>query len=377
MPGAAVTAVRIERYHEFTTIPGVKEDITEIVLNVKKLRLKSFATQPVTLRLIKSGAGPVTAADITESADVEIWNPELVLMTIDSDDVTIEMDLTVERGMGKDHRGAGAPHDCLEIAYAGGDRSTCPSKTSSCCRATARRTEVALDKLGGVAWQTRKARLKQRIREMAADLIKVAAERAREAPVMTPPEGAFDEFVARFPYGETEDQTTGIDAVLEDLASGRPMDRLICGDVGFGKTEVALRAAFVAAHGRQAGGGGRADDAARAPAFRDLQRALRGPAGADRARPRASSPPRTSPPSRPGIEEGTIDIVIGTHALLGKAIEFKRAGAAGRRRGAAFRRRAQGAAEGAARGRARADADGDADPAHAATGADRASASCR
>jgi DNA-directed RNA polymerase subunit alpha len=101
LEGAAVTSIGIrDVYQEFSTIPGVKEDVTQIVLNVKKLRLKSFASHPVQLRLIKSGAGPVTAGDITESADVEIVNPELVLMTIDSDDVTIEVDLTVERGIG-------------------------------------------------------------------------------------------------------------------------------------------------------------------------------------------------------------------------------------------------------------------------------------
>ena len=101
LEGAAVTSIQIrDVYQEFSTIPGVKEDVTQIVLNVKKLRLKSFATHPVQLRLIKSGAGPVTAADIAESADVEIVNPDLVLMTLDSDDVTIEMDLTVERGVG-------------------------------------------------------------------------------------------------------------------------------------------------------------------------------------------------------------------------------------------------------------------------------------
>ena len=101
LEGAAVTSIQIrDVYQEFSTIPGVKEDVTQIVLNVKKLRLKSFASHPVQLRLIKSGAGPVIAADIAESADVEIVNPELVLMTIDSDDVTIEMDLTVERGVG-------------------------------------------------------------------------------------------------------------------------------------------------------------------------------------------------------------------------------------------------------------------------------------
>ncbi len=101
LEGAAVTSIQVrDVYQEFSTIPGVKEDVTQIVLNVKKLRLKSFAANPVQLRLIKSGAGPVLAADIAESADVEIVNGELVLMTIDSDDVTIEMDLTVERGVG-------------------------------------------------------------------------------------------------------------------------------------------------------------------------------------------------------------------------------------------------------------------------------------
>jgi DNA-directed RNA polymerase subunit alpha len=101
LEGAAVTSIQIrDVYQEFSTIPGVKEDVTQIVLNVKRLRLKSFASHPVQLRLLKSGAGPVTAADVAESADVEIINPELVLMTIDSDDVTVEMDLTVERGVG-------------------------------------------------------------------------------------------------------------------------------------------------------------------------------------------------------------------------------------------------------------------------------------
>ncbi|MEX2183812.1 MAG: DNA-directed RNA polymerase subunit alpha [Chloroflexota bacterium] len=101
LEGAAVTSIQIrDVYQEFSTIPGVKEDVTQIVLNVKKLRLRSFATHPVQLRLIKSGAGQVTAADIAESADVEIINPELPLMTLDTDDVTIEMDLTVERGVG-------------------------------------------------------------------------------------------------------------------------------------------------------------------------------------------------------------------------------------------------------------------------------------
>jgi DNA-directed RNA polymerase subunit alpha len=101
LEGAAVTSIQLrDVYQEFSTIPGVKEDVTQIVLNVKKLRLKSFATHPVQLRLVKSGAGAVTAADIAESADVEIVNPEQILMTLDTDDVTVEMDLTIERGVG-------------------------------------------------------------------------------------------------------------------------------------------------------------------------------------------------------------------------------------------------------------------------------------
>src|SRR5690606_21212804 len=107
---------------------------------------------------------------------------------------------------------------------------------------------VQLDKLGGVAWQSRKARLKNRLREIASALIKIPAMRQlTDAPVIVPPDGALDEFVARFPYEETEDQLASIESVIEDLGSGRPMDRLVCGDVGFGKTEVALRAAYVTA----------------------------------------------------------------------------------------------------------------------------------
>jgi DNA-directed RNA polymerase subunit alpha len=101
LEGAAVTSIQIANvFHEFSTLPNVKEDVTQIVLNIKKLRLRSFARHAVTLKLVKHGAGPVTAGDIAESADVEIVNPELVLLTLDSDAGSIEMDLTVETGVG-------------------------------------------------------------------------------------------------------------------------------------------------------------------------------------------------------------------------------------------------------------------------------------
>src|SRR5688500_1087361 len=101
LEGAAVTSLQVNGvFHEFSTIENVKEDVTQIVLNVKKLRLRSFARHAVTLKLVKRGAGPVTAGDVSESADVEIVNPDLVLMTLDSDSGSIEMDLTIENGMG-------------------------------------------------------------------------------------------------------------------------------------------------------------------------------------------------------------------------------------------------------------------------------------
>ena len=221
----------------------------------------------------------------------------------------------------------GAPHDCLEIAYAEGAKLYLPVENIELLtRYGSADGVVQLDRLGGVAWQTRKARLKQRIRAIAAELIKVAALRQlRQAPAITPPHGEFDEFVARFPYGETEDQTASIATVLEDLASGKPMDRLVCGDVGFGKTEVALRAAFVAAlSGFQVAVVvpttllARQHFATFAERFKGLPVRIAQASRLVAAKELAAV--------KAGIKEGTIDIVVGTHALLGKSIAFKRLG---------------------------------------------------
>src|SRR6185312_6486710 len=149
---------------------------------------------------------------------------------------------------------AGAPHDCLEIHYAEAAKLYLPvENVELLSRYGSEESSVELDRLGSGNWQARKARMKSRIREIAGELIKVAAERQlREAPKFAVGPGAYDEFCAGFPYEETEDQLAAIDSTLKDLTQGRPMDRLICGDVGFGKTEVALRAAFAAAiNGKQ------------------------------------------------------------------------------------------------------------------------------
>ncbi len=221
----------------------------------------------------------------------------------------------------------GAPHDCLRVLYEGGDKLFVPVENIEVLsRYGTLDAVVQLDRLGGVGWQARKARVKQRVREIAGQLIRTAAERAvRPGEVMQPPEGLYEEFCARFPYLETEDQSRAIEDVLADLAGGRPMDRLICGDVGFGKTEVALRAAFVAVmSGHQV--------ALICPTTLLARQHFR--TFSDRF---AGLPVRLAQLSRlvgtrdanevrEGLRAGTIDIVIGTHALLGKSVGFKALG---------------------------------------------------
>ncbi len=221
----------------------------------------------------------------------------------------------------------GAPHDCLELKYAGGDTLYLPVENIELLsRFGTDEGDAQLDKLGGVAWQTRKARLKKRLREIASELIKIAALRQlKEAPALSPPAGAYDEFVARFPYEETDDQAASIEAVMADLASGRPMDRLVCGDVGFGKTEVALRAAFVAAmSGLQVAVVVPTTLLARqhVKTFTERFRGL--PLTIAQASRLVSH--RELSEVKDGLKKGTIDIVIGTHALLGKQISFARLG---------------------------------------------------
>ena len=221
----------------------------------------------------------------------------------------------------------GAPHDCLEIDYAGGDKLYLPVENIELLsRYGSEEAGAQLDRLGGVAWQTRKARLKKRLREIAAELIKIAALRQlKQAPVLAPPTGAFDEFVARFPYEETEDQDAAIATVLDDLAAGKPMDRLVCGDVGFGKTEVALRAAFIAAlDGFQVAVVVPTTLLARQHFATFIERFKGLPVRIAQASRLVSAKDLAA--AKAGIKDGSIDIVIGTHALLGKAIGFQRLG---------------------------------------------------
>jgi transcription-repair coupling factor (superfamily II helicase) len=219
---------------------------------------------------------------------------------------------------------AGAPHDCLEIHYADDTKLFLPvENVDLLSRYGSEESGVELDRLGGGNWQARKARMKSRIREIAGELIKIAAERQlREAPRLTVGPGAYDEFCAGFPYEETDDQLAAIDSTIKDLGCGRPMDRLVCGDVGFGKTEVALRAAFLAAlSGKQVAVVVPTTLLARQH-FKTFSERFRGfpvnVAQASRLVPHAKLAA-----VKANLADGSVDIVIGTHALLGRGIKFK------------------------------------------------------
>ena len=221
----------------------------------------------------------------------------------------------------------GAPHDCLRLLYAGGDKLfVLVENVEMLSRYGSHDSAVQLDRLGSASWQARRARLKERITAMAGELLKVAAwRRMRPGPVMRVPDGAFAEFCARFPFDETDDQDRAIAEVLEDLAAGRAMDRLVCGDVGFGKTEVALRAAFVAVMaGFQVALVAPTTLLARQhfATFRERFEDF----GAEVAQLSRFVGAREARRVKAGLESGAIDIVIGTHALLARDVEVKRLG---------------------------------------------------
>jgi len=240
-------------------------------------------------------------------------------------DLVVHVDHGIGRFIGlRAIEAAGAPHDCLEIHYAGGDKLFLPVENIELLsRYGSEEAGAELDRLGGTAWQSRKARMKNRIREIAGELIKIAAERLlKEAPRLAVDTGLYDEFAAAFPYEETDDQLAAIDAVVNDLGSGRPMDRLICGDVGFGKTEVALRAAFIAAmNGKQVAVVVPTTLLARQH-MRTFTDRLRGyPIHVGQASRLVTA--KELAETKKGLADGKIDIVVGTHALLGKSVKFK------------------------------------------------------
>ena len=243
-------------------------------------------------------------------------------------DIVVHVDHGIGRFVGlRTIEAAGAPHDCLELRYAGDDKLFLPVENIELLsRYGNADSEVILDKLGGVAWQSRKAKLKKRLLEMADQLIKIAAERAlKTATKLVAPDGLYGEFAARFPYDETEDQIRAIDSVFDDLSAGTPMDRLICGDVGFGKTEVALRAAFVAVMGGKQVAIVVPTTLLARQHFQTFSDRFKGLPVNIRHASRLVGNKELSDIKK-GLADGNVDIVVGTHALLGNTIDFDRLG---------------------------------------------------
>ena len=322
-----------ERLRHVLAEHGLKS--IELVSSYAQVRSARAGALPLAVVALEHG---FEAADLAVIGEQDILGDRLVRQTkrkrraenvlaeasaLAAGDLVVHIDHGVGRFVGlQTIEAAGAPHDCLEIHYAGGDRLFLPVENLELLSRYGSENGE-LDRLGSTGWQTRKARLKKRVRDMAVELVRVAAQRlTRPAVRLVPPEGLYDEFCARFPYDETEDQSRAIEATVDDLGAGRPMDRLVCGDVGFGKTEVALRAAFAAAiNGKQT--------AVIAPTTLLTRQHYK-----NFTQRFAGLPVRIGQLSRmvgaaeqrevkKGLADGSIDIVIGTHAVLGKTVAFK------------------------------------------------------
>jgi transcription-repair coupling factor (superfamily II helicase) len=249
------------------------------------------------------------------------------LATLSPGDLVVHVDHGIGRYTGLTSIPVGqSPHDCVALEYAGGDKLYVPVENIDVLSRYGSDDTATLDRLGGEAWQRRKSRMKDRIREIAGELIAIAAERAlRPGEIAEPDHSGYPAFVDRFPFQETDDQDRAINEVLEDLAAGKPMDRLIVGDVGFGKTEIALRAAFVAAMaGLQVAVVCPTTLLARQHSNNFAARFDGFPLKLGRLSRLVTA--NEAAATREGLADGTIDIVIGTHAILAKSVDFKRLG---------------------------------------------------
>jgi transcription-repair coupling factor (superfamily II helicase) len=249
------------------------------------------------------------------------------LATLSPGDLVVHADHGIGRYEGLTRIPVGtSPHDCVALEYAGGDKLYVPVENIDILSRYGSESDgVALDRLGGEAWQRRKSRMKERIREIAGELIKTAAERALRPGAVVETDTSYAAFADRFPYEETEDQDRAICDVFDDLAAGRPMDRLVCGDVGFGKTEVALRAAFAAAMaGHQVALVCPTTLLARQHYQTFCERFRGFPIEIGRLSRLVAA--KEAKETKERLKAGQVDIVVGTHALLSKTVEFKNLG---------------------------------------------------
>jgi len=250
------------------------------------------------------------------------------LRALNVGDFVVHVDHGVGRYLGLERRAIGAVHvDLLVVEYAGGDKLFLPVyRLNQIEKYAGGDTTPKVDRLGGQTFGKTKARVERRVRQMADELLKLYAERAAlKKDPLTAPDDEYRAFEASFPFEETRDQAAAISEVLKDIQSDRVMDRLVCGDVGFGKTEVALRAAFFnAMGGRQV--------ALLCPTtvlaqqhFNTFAARFAGYPLTVRAMSRFESKAEHQNTLK-GLKEGSVDVVIGTHRLLSKDVHFKRLG---------------------------------------------------
>lgn len=218
---------------------------------------------------------------------------------------------------------SGEAQDFLELEYSGNDKLFIPvTSLDVISRYGVDSEEKKLDKLGSASWQARKAKVKENLMAMAGELIEVAAQRAlRKGNVFQPPQEIYNAFCATFPYTPTAEQQAAFDDVEKDLASPKAMERLIVGDVGFGKTEVALRAAFiVAASGKQVVL--LAPTTLLARQHYELFKKRLSPFGLNVALLSRFVTGKTKKEALKNLKNGLLDVVVGTHALLSDQVQL-------------------------------------------------------
>jgi transcription-repair coupling factor (superfamily II helicase) len=250
------------------------------------------------------------------------------LRTLDPGDLVVHVDHGIGRYLGLERKAIGGVGvDLLVVEYGNGDKLFLPvHRLSQIQKYSGAEGAPKLDRLGGQTFSKTKAKVERHVRQMADDLLRLAAERnAVQKDALEAPGDDYQAFEAAFPFEETRDQASAISEVLSDLQNTKVMDRLVCGDVGFGKTEVALRAAFLAAsQGRQV--------ALLCPTTVLAQQHFLTFAGRF-----AEYPLSVKPLSRfeskaeqtdtlKGVKDGSVDVLVGTHRVLSKDVHFKNLG---------------------------------------------------
>jgi transcription-repair coupling factor (superfamily II helicase) len=223
---------------------------------------------------------------------------------------------------------AGTEGDYLHLEYANGDRLYLPVERINLVQkyTGADGRAPALDRLGGQSWEKTKRKTREAILAMARELLEIHAVReSTERPPLNDMDGDYEEFVAHFPFEETRGQRAAIEDVLADLRTDKPMDRLVCGDVGYGKTEVALRAAFLTVqNGKQVAVLVPTTILAQQHAETFARRFAEYPVRVELLN-RFRTPQEVKAVVQ-GLAAGTVDIVVGTHRLLQRDIVFKNLG---------------------------------------------------